>query len=71
VCYSYGCSTLEGEGTTHFSGFVACGHTKGDAIGTFLHPFIIMLSLPQKMLIIEGGVRFLRPMIKNVFPGVV
>ena len=41
MCYSYGCSTLENEGTTHFSGFVACGHTKGDAIGTLLHPFIV------------------------------
>jgi hypothetical protein len=41
VWYSYGCSTLEDEGTTHFSGVVACGHIEGDAIGTLLHPFII------------------------------
>ena len=65
MCYSYGCLTLEDEGATHFSGVAACGHTKDDTIGTLWHPFIlsIMLSLPQKMLIFEGGVKYLRSLI--------
>jgi hypothetical protein len=56
VCYSYGCSTPKDGGTTHFSGVAACGHTKGDAIDTLFHPFIIKYYVT----IVTKNVDFLR-----------